>query len=198
MWAVKVKNEERRRVTWPLPCLFNWSVTPQVISDKSRRNLVKTINVLQHLHFLFPSFVNHFSGSFECWKTSLSIHPHEIPLIYCFKQPKIQKKTTRESHKKRGKRQKIVSIHTSSAGRLEPVKKHPIWFWFLMKSGSKRSICRDCLAWSIISCSLTIKENLPPLKELQKFCCEHFCSLCLTEEQLYILNAFVPSKFIVI
>ena len=66
-----------------------------------------------------------------------------------------------------------------------------------MKSGLKRSICRHCLAWSIISCSLTIKENLPPLKELQKFCCEHFCSLCLTEEQLkYISYAFVPSKCI--
>ena len=101
---------------------------------------------------------------------------------------KYYKKTTRESHKKRGKRQKIVSIHTSRADRLEPFKKHALWFWFLMKSGSKRSICRDCLAWSIISCSLTIKENLPPLKELQKFCCEHFCSFCLTEEKLWYIS----------
>ena len=120
MWAVKVKNEERRRVTRPLPCLFNWSVTraTQAISDKSRMNLVKTINDLQHLHFLFPSFVNHFSGSFECWKTSLSIHPHEIPLIYCFKQPKILKEKRREKATKNWeKRLKIVSIHTSRAGR---------------------------------------------------------------------------------
>ena len=133
MWAVGVKARRGRRVTCrPLPCLFNWSVTraTQAISDKSRRNLVKTINDLQHLHFLFPSFVNHFSGSFECWKTSLSIHPHEIPLIYCFKQPKILKEKRRERAKKKRKRQKIVSIHTSRAGRLESVKKHPIWFWF--------------------------------------------------------------------
>ena len=117
MWAVKVKNEERRRVTWPLPCLFNWSVTrtTQAISDKSRRNLVKIINDLQHLHFLFASFVNHFSGSFECWKTSLSIHPHEIPLIYYFKQPKILKKKNdeREPQKKRKKTKNSIYPHKS-------------------------------------------------------------------------------------
>ena len=182
MWAVKVKNEG-----WPDPFLvFSIGLSqgqPKLLSDKSRRNLVKTINDLQHLHFLFPSFVNHFSGSFECWKTSLSIHPHEIPLIYCFKQPKILKEKRRKRATK--KREKVVSIHTNRAGRWEPVKKSLIWFWFLMKSDSKKSLCRHhCLAWSIISCSLTITENLPPLKELQKFCWEDFWSFCLTEEHL--------------